>query len=227
MSALANGLSLTWCRVTIPWRGAPIVEAHCPDEVTPVGGVVAFSIGDLVVSSALVPGRSGMFAGSWSGLAVAGRGGWRKVLPAKGYVSPAGLLDAQIYADAARECGELPPVVMTPRVVGGFYVRAGMFDATAPRVASDVFELLEPGQDWWVNTSGVTTVGTRLPGVIAAPFDLLERDPSTGRTVIAADNPAAFIPGLTFVDPLQGSFTINTVVWTATSDKLTGEVWTL
>lgn len=225
MSSTANGLSLTSCRVTIPWRGVPIVEAQCSDEVTPVGGLVAFLLGDLAVSATLLPSRAGMFAGSWSGFAVAGRGGWRKALPAKGYTSPVGLLDAQIYGDAARESGELPPVVMAPRIVGGFYVRAGSFNGSA-RIASDVFELLEQGQDWWVTPAGITTVGTRAPGLITAPFDLLERDPATGRTAIATDEPAAFVPGLTFVDPLQGAFTINSIVWTSTTDKLTGEVWT-
>jgi hypothetical protein len=225
VTALANGEPLTLLRVTVPWRGAPIVEARSQLEVTPVGGVVSFMCGDLPISAALLPGRAGMFAGGWSGFAVAGRGGWRKTLPAKGYRSPAGLVDAQIYGDAALESGEPPPLVAAPRVVGGFYVRAGSF-LGQPCVASDVFSLLAPGQDWWVNPVGVAVVGTRLSGPVVAAFDLLENDPSAGRCVIATDAPAAFVPGLTFTDPQQGSFTINSVCWTSTAGKLRGEVWT-
>jgi hypothetical protein len=219
LTALANGQPLTGLRVTVPWRGAPIVEATAPEAVTPAGGVVSFLLGDLAVTATLVPGRSGEFSGSWSGLAVAGRGGWRKTIPAKGYRSPAGLLDVQIFADAARECGELPPVVSAPRNVGGFYVRR-------EGRASDAFGLLAPGQDWWINSAGVTIVGQRLPTLTAAPFDLLEWDPARGRVTIATDSPAAFAPGVTFADPLAGSFTVNSVVWTATAAKLRGEVWT-
>ncbi len=224
MTALANGQPLTMLRVTVPWRGPPMVECAAPEPVLPVGGVVSFVLGDLAVSASLI--NSGEFSGSWSALAAAGRGGWRKPLGAKGYRSPAGLLDAQIYADAARECGELPPVVASPRLVGGFYVRAGQWPDGSPALASDVFTLLAPGQDWWVNAAGVTVVGARVPSLTTAAFDLLDWSPALGRVSIATDSPAAFAPGVTFTDPLAGAFTVNSVVWTATASKLRGEVWT-
>ncbi len=219
--ALANGESLTWCRVTIPWSGVPIVEADCQNEVLPVGGLVTFTLEDLIVSSTLVPKRFGMFAGSWQGFAVGGRNGWGKYLPARGYRSPFGLLDSQLILDAAREAGELPPLVAVPYVVGGFFVRRGDLPA------SQVFSRLPAGFDWWIDPpTGVTRVSKRTPGVVTADFDLLEYNTRTGRILIATDSPGAFAPGCTFIDPSAGAFVVNAAVITSDADKLRVEVWT-
>lgn len=221
-TALVQGQAATWLEVTVPTRGPMLIRAKAPDDVTPVAGRVAFAIGDLTITVAsLVADRSGMFAGSWSGMALTGAGGWRAPISARGYRSPAGLPNVQILADAASEVGELPPVVSTPRSVGGFYVRQG------GEPASQVFcpTVIGP-DDWWVDENGITRVGTRTPGPITAEFALLDVDRKSGCIHLASESPAAFMPGRTFTDPLEGSFTVNAAVWTADGGKLRGEIWT-
>ncbi len=217
MTALANGVPLTYCRVTVPFVGRVTIEARAPEDVPAPSGGILFTVADLAITA--TPWRSGMFAGAWSCMARGGRGGWGKTLPSRSYVSPVGVVNAQIYADAAREVGELPPVVQFPQTVGQFYSR--------PRgPATRVFDLITGEQAWWVDPTGVTQIGFRPPGVVAAPFDLIEADRAQGRLIVATDNPAAFAPGLTMVDPLQGSFAINAVVWTSNGSRMRGEIWT-
>lgn len=220
MSAVANGKPLTFCRITIPWSGCPTLEAASQEEVTPASGLVTTLLGDLSLVATLLPARSGMFAGGWAGFGVGGRNGWGKYLPAKGYRSPFGVVDAQVFADAAREAGELPPVVQAPQPIGGGYVRRG------DRVASQVFAKLPGSQLWWVDpATGVTQVGLRPPRTVTAQFDLIANDTSRGRLTVATDSPAQFVPGATFIDPNAGAFVINAVVWTSTEIALRGEVW--
>lgn len=219
MSAIANGTGLTWCRVTIPWSGVPIIECDAPEEITPVAGLVTFVIEDLIVVATMV--RSGMFAGSWQGYGVAGKNGWGKQISAKGYTSPFGLLDSQIILDAARECGELPPIVQVPYIVGGFFIRR------ADLPASQVFSRLPPGTDWWVDPkTGITQAGVRVPAIATADFSLIDNNTRDGRLVIETDVPGAFQPGASFVDPLAGAFTVNAAVVTSNANKLKVEIWT-
>lgn len=220
MSALANGQALPWLRVTVGWSGRILVEAQAAEDVVPVGGVVTFTIGDLSVVATLSPGRFGMFAGSWSGRAIGGRNGWGKFRPAKGYQSPVGVLNIQVIQDAAREVGELPPVVQVPHVIGQFYERR------AELPASQVLAQRAAGTDWWVDELGITQVGIRPPLVTAVPFELIDYQREKGRASIATDNPAAFRPNTTFVDPMVGPMVVNSVVWTSDAGRLRGEVWT-
>lgn len=219
MSAVANGIGLTWCRVTIPWSGVPLVECDAPEPVVPVAGMVTFVVEDLIVVATMV--RSGEFAGSWQGYGLGGKGKWGTLLPSRAYRSPFGLLNSQIILDAARECGELPPVVTAPFIQGEFYLRRGDMPA------SQVFGKLPPGTDWWIDpATGVTRVGVRAPSVVAAEFDLMGNNTRQGRLTIATDKPAAFQPGASFVDPLSGAFTVNAVVWEIKGSSVRGEIWT-
>ncbi len=217
MTTLANGQQLTSLRLTVPNSGRIVVEATAGEPVTLVAGLLTFLLGDLSVVAS--PMRVGEFAGSWSCEAIGGRGGWGSIIPAKGYQSPIGIMNAQVFADAALACGEFPPVVQLPAFMPQFYERR-----RGP--AARVFDTLSGGQIWWVNGAGVAQVGFRPPTVITAPFDLIECDRGRGRLVIATDSPAAFAPGASFVDPMAGLFTINAVVWTSTAQSLRGEVWT-
>lgn len=217
MTTLANGQQLTSLRITVPNSGRMIVEAQAGEPITLVAGLLTFLLGDL--SCVAAPCRVGEFAGQWSCEAVGGRGGWGTTIPAKGYQSPIGVMNAQVFSDAALACGEFPPVVQLPQFLPQFYERR-----RGP--ASRVFATLSGGQIWWVDGAGVAQVGFRPPTVVAVPFDLLECDRSRGRLVIATDSPAVFMPGATFVDPMAGAFTVNAVVWTSTASALRGEVWT-
>jgi len=217
MTTLANGQQLTSLRLTLPYSGRILAEATAGEPIALVAGLLTFLLGDLSVVTS--PMRSGEFAGQWSAEAIGGRGGWGKVIPAKGYQSPIGVLNAQVFADAALTCGEFPPVVQVPQFLPQFYERR-----RGP--AARVFETLDGGQIWWIDGAGVAQVGFRPPTVVTAPFDLIECDKSRGRLVIATDSPAAFAPGATFIDPMAGPFTINAVVWTSNAQSLRGEVWT-
>ena len=173
----------------------------------------------MVVSATLVPDRSGMFSGSWQGQAVGGRNGWGKFGPAKGYQSPIGVMNVQVIQDAAREAGELPPVVQVPHVIGQFYERR------ADLTLAQVLDQRAPGATWWVDELGITQIGTRLPAIVVAPFELIDYKPGKGRLTVSTDNPSQFKPGAVFTDLFAGSFTVNTVVWTSTAASLRGEVW--
>lgn len=221
MSAVANAIALTWCRITVPWSGCALVEMQAPEPVLPVAGLVTVLMGDLSVSCALVPSRSGDFAGRWSGYAVAGRNGWDKPATAKGYASPFGVINAQVIQDAARDSGELPPVIATPLPMGPFYSRIG------GRPYSQVFAKLPAFTDWWVDpATGITQVAPRPPLTVALPFEIVNVANSAGRVTIATDNPAQFAPNATFIDPQAGVFTVNAAVWTSDGEKMRGEIWT-
>ncbi len=212
MTTLANGQQLTTLRLTVPSSGRILAEATAGEPVPLVAGLLTFVLGDLSVVAA--PMRVGEFAGSWACSAIGGRGGW-----AKGYQSPIGIMNAQVFSDAALAVGEFPPVVQVPQFMPHFYERR-----RGP--AARVFDTLTGDQIWWVNGAGVAQVGFRQPAVVTAPFDLLECDRSRGRLVIATDSPAQFAPGATFVDPMAGAFTINAVVWESNVNTFRGEVWT-
>lgn len=216
MTTLANGQPLTSLRVTVPKSGRMLVEATAGEPVPLAAGLLTFLLGDLSVIAS--PMRHGEFAGSWACEAIGGRGGWGKTIPAKGYQSPIGVMNAQVFADAALAVGEFPPVVQVPQFLPQFYERR-----RGP--AAWVFRELSDGQLWWVDGAGVAQVGYRVPAIVTAPFDLIECDRSRGRLVVATDSPAQFAPGATFVDPLAGAFTVNAAVWTSNVGSLRGEIW--
>ncbi len=217
MTTLANGQQLTSLRLTVPNSGRILAEAIAGEPIPLVAGLLTFQLADL--SALASPMRVGTFAGGWSCSAIGGRGGWGAIIPAKGYQSPIGVMNAQVFSDAALACGEFPPVVQVPQFLPQFYERR-----RGP--AARVFDTLSDGRIWWVNGAGVVQVGFRPPTVVTAPFDLIECDRSRGRLVIATDNPAQFAPGATFTDPMAGTFTVNAVVWISTASSLRGEVWT-
>lgn len=219
MTTLANGQQLTSLRLTLPYSGRILAEATAAEPIALVAGLLTFLLGDLSVIAKPMPGRVGEFAGSWECEAIGGRGGWGSVIPAKGYQSPIGVLNTQVFADAALACGELPPIVQVPQFLPQFYERR-----RGP--AARVFDTLSGNQVWWVDGAGVAQVGFRPPTVVTAPFDLIECSRARGRLVIATDSPAAFAPGATFVDPLNGAFTINAAVWISNANSFRGELWT-
>jgi hypothetical protein len=219
VSLTANGVPLTSAVVTWPWCGPMVVEMVAPDPVVPVANRVTVIMGNLTIICSLIPERSGEFAGEWRGLAVSGAAGWRRILPAKGYRSPVGVVDMQVIADAATSAGETMAPGATPRPVGQFYTRRGDLPA------SQVFELLTPSQTWWVAPTGVTFYGTRPESVTTAEFVLENYNPARGKACIESDEPGSFAPGVTFTDPMAGSFRVNSSVWYATADKLRGDVW--
>jgi hypothetical protein len=218
VTALLNGVPCPWLRLTVGWSGRILVEAEGAEDILAPGGLVTAIVGDLSVVATLVPGRFGMFAGSWSGQAIGGRGGWGKSGPAKGYTSPVGVLNTQVIQDAAREAGELPPVVQVPHVIGQFYERRGELPL------SQVLNQRAAGTDWWVDELGITQVGYRLPSIVVAPFEL-DYQPQRGRAIVSTDNPAAFRPGAVFTDLFVGPLTVNSVVWTSTPNSLRGSIW--
>jgi hypothetical protein len=131
------------------------------------------------------------------------------------------VLNTQVILDAARECGELPPVVAVPYVLGPSYTRIG------GRPASQVFDRRAPFTDWWVDlATGVTQVGPRPPLTVAAPFEIMNIDHASGKLTIATDNPLQFVPNATFIDPQSGVFTVNAAVWESDQNRFRGEVWT-
>lgn len=217
-TALVQTQAATSLEVTVGMRGPVLVRATAPDPVSPVGGRVLFTIGDMTLVTTLVPNRSGMFAGSWAGMAVTGANGWGSPVSAKGYRSKLGLLNTQIVNDAALAVGE-QVVVQSPKVLGGFYTRR------ADLLASQVLSPRVIGAaDWWVDGQGITQIGTRLPGLVTAEFALMGFDRAAGKLDIASESPAAFMPGKTVVTS-EGEFTINCARWTANGGQLRGELW--
>lgn len=222
MTAIANGTMLSSCRIVVPKRGAMVIDMVAPELVISPTGAVILAFLDMTISCTLIENRFGQFSGQWYGRAVSGRAGWRKSLPAKGYRSLAGLVSTQIFTDSALSCGELPPVVAVPQILGGFYVRE-------EGLASNVFQLLSSELDWWIPSSGITQVGLRKNPVPAiAQIEIIQGERNRGRLIVATDSPSEFVPGVSFLDPLSETLQeIDLVSWIYTADGARGEIWTV
>lgn len=215
MTGLAsiNGYHAAQCVMTIGATGIPFVDVEITEE-TVFPDVCTVVLGGLTLIG--YPQRQGAWQGRTQARVVAGRGGWSRVIPPRGYGSPSGVMLAQVIGDAARTVGETVGVVPSVNV-GSHYLRV-----EGPAAA--VLDLCAP-LDWWVDLSGVLQVGTRTGGVSSAPFELIDWDQWTRRAVIGCEDNSRVLPGATLVSSSAGTITVNTVRWSIGTGTLRGEIW--
>lgn len=213
--ATINSSSLTDAVLTVPRNGAWLFDGVTAEPVEISVGPVTLTLGDIVLSGNVT--RTATFTGARNFRAVGGKSGWTATVQPRGYSSSAGLQLAPLLQDAAREAGELLGPV-PPSTPGVAYTRR-----LGP--ASQVFALLPAGTEWWVDYLGVTQVGTRTPGLAVSAIQVQDYDGELGVARFSTDNPSAFIPGKSMVDPIIGTRVINAIIWRVTEGKLRGEAW--
>lgn len=204
-----NGSRWTTGRITFPRYGvwtAEVVLANS-EPISPAAGGCAIKIGNLALKGTVIPGRMASFAGARSVLIVGGYGGWRKVLPPRGYSHSSGLMLSTVVNDAARECGE-KMVVTGDLPIGAAYARrGGRPEDVAERVLRDVL-----GGKWWVDTDGTTRNAERASTPIKSAFTVEKWSGSRGRFLIATEAYEDWMPGRTFSAPtVTTTQTISTV----------------
>lgn len=188
--ATLNGERVLTGSVMLPRVGAWVGDVSLALSAT-VASSVVLTFGTLSLVGTIV--RAGTYGGSRAYRIVGGAGGWSKALQARSYVNAGGVTSAMVLGDAAREVGETVSIA-APEYLGTSYVRlAG--------AASRVLAAIAP--DWWVDTKGVTQVGTPRDGsMIASESTLTAMDGAAGIIEIATEDEAAWMPGRTFINPL-------------------------
>lgn len=185
-----NGERVLTGSVTIPRVGAWVADVSLALSAT-VATSVVLTFGTMSLVGSVI--RAGTYGGSRAYRLVGGAGGWRKHLQARSYVNAGGVSSSLVIGDAARETGETVAVT-APSMLGSSYVRlAG--------AASRVLAAIEP--NWWVDSKGVTQVGTaRDTSTIASESVLTAMDGGAGIIEIATEDESQWMPGRYFVNPL-------------------------
>ncbi len=182
-----NGLTVVSGSVTIPLVGAWVADVvlPTPEDIT---DTVVLTVGDLELHGTVFR-TSNAFAGSKSARIVGGAGGWRKVLPRKGYSQIVGLMASLVLQDAARECGETI-VVDADRQLGGSWAReTGKAERTLRLIL---------GGEWWIDPAGVTQTKVRDSSLIGSVFTVAAWSGGKGHFEIATESYADWQPGRTF-----------------------------
>lgn len=207
-TATLNGNAVLSCRVNLPKWGAwyADVEIGGADALT---GAATLVLGDLTLVGTILSG------GVWQSRAryriVGGRGGWGKTIKGASYSNDAGLPYAKLLADAALACKETLGVAPVG-VAGASYVRP------EGRAALVLEQLFPAG--WYVDETGVTQIGARLPSVYLGKAVRFERDIACGMVSLAAEDVASLLPGCVVDD-----ITAIDVEHTLENDKLRTTVW--
>lgn len=161
--------------------------------IADITGRVTLTVGNLSLVGSIV--RAGTYAGSRTYRLVGGAGGWRQDMPARSYVRSAGVPASMVLGDIATECGETIADAPTT-ILGTSFVRlAGMASRTLASLAPR----------WYVDTQGVTRVGSRPSSPIRSEFVPTNRNGGAGVVEVATEDPAAWMPGRTFTSPLLSS----------------------
>lgn len=213
-SILLNNARVTSVTVKTPFYGAwsADVTMAAADEIVDTQKrpttAVTLVIGDLTLRGTIV--RQAVYGGARSIWIVAGAGGWRNVIAAKGYAQSSGIKLSTVLNDAARAAGE-SIVIGTDRTIGTSYARE---KAAAERVLA-----LETAGAWWIDTSGVTQLAARTSTLVVAPFTVVKHLGGAGQFEIATDTPSQWQPGRTFTAPqTPGTHTISSVTLDASND---------
>ena len=202
-----NGFRAISGTVSIPQWGpwsADIVLATSD----PLVAQATVTIGDLTLSGTII--RMASFAGSRSARVVAGGGGWRKIIPGKGYAHDAGVKLSSVLNDAAREAGEQISVA-DDRSIGASYTRKKGQAGRALRLLI--------GSQWWIDPHGVTQTKVRDATPISSAFTVVGWSGGKGRFEIATEKYSDWMPGRTFTAPtVKTPQTISSVTLTADND---------
>lgn len=214
-----NAHRVRLARLTIPRVGAWLVDAWTDDEITPeeLAEPLTLYVAGTPMVGALVRGET--WQGSTRLRIVGGKGGWRSRLPARWYVSDAGVRPSQVAQDAARECGEtISQGVASDAPLGAWYARQAW---SASRT------LAQLGLPWRILEDGTTSLQGWPVSAIGSSFDVVAYDAARCIVELATDAPADWRPGRTFTNPRLplGAFAISDVVVTMEPGKLRVQAW--
>lgn len=208
--ASLNGTPVTRARVVQPYTGIWHADVWL-DHVADTTGSQTLVVGPWTGTCAVT--RAVDFAGQRMVRLVGGAGGWSQVPSTPVFWAAAQL--STILNDVAGTVGETINLA-TDRTVTPFYV----LDGATP--ASTVLQDL-CGAGWWMDSSGVTQVGTRASPTIASPFTLRDVDGPPGIYHVDTEYLADWVPGATFSGP-TGSGTVSRITYLLEAGKLTTEV---
>lgn len=189
-----NGVRCVRARLLLPWRGAWILDL----DVDPDGAVSASSvpsgaatvtIGDSITLKGTVdPKAAGRWASGVQLRVVAGGGGWDQDVAAEDFQNPSGVSSTTVQHATAALVGE---TVHDPSPIS-----LGLRWERLTGPASLIFT--NPDRDWYVDTAGVTQVGTWPVASPDATVEVLEFDPLQQRATLSAD--ALILPGTVLSD---------------------------
>jgi hypothetical protein len=184
------GLTIHRATLTIPRIGLATAEVHTTTADEVLEGTVTLALGSLELVMAIEAGDTYRQRGHYR--LVAGRGGWRKTIPARAYNNPLEVKLSTVLRDAAVACGEtIGPFV--ERRIGPGYVRP-----EGP--ASHALTTLVP--EWYVDEAGVTQVGVRPLAPSDLEFTVLDDLPAQESRVLGVEpeSLALVMPGLQLED---------------------------
>ena len=185
-AALLSGQNVKHAEIHVPASGLwhlDVALADAPDLGTPTR---QFTFGGLTLECAVL--RSINFAGERGLRLVAGKGGWRTVIPPRQYATSANVSLSIVINDAASAVGEPTPVIAGDQPLGNGYVRS-----QGPAVR--VLDLLP---FWYADFTGTVQNAARVATPITSTFTLMNVDRAAGKVEIATDNLADWTPGRTF-----------------------------
>jgi len=204
--ATLNGIDIVSGSLAIPLVGMWTADVSIATD-DPETGPCTIVLGNLTLHGTVY--RADPFAGQTRARVVGGAAGWRKKLPAKPYGNPSGVNLSMVLNDVARECGE---TVSLPNdtSVGPFYARPN-------DLASFTLRTFCPA--WYVDTAGVTQIGSWPTVTVASTFTAINQSPDEGVIEIATEDYASWLPGASFSsDTLDGTFQSYGSIYTFGSD---------
>lgn len=213
-----NGIAATRLRLVVPHSGVWQAEV---DFVEPpnLAGPVALVIDGVSWLGTVALEQSGTYATRSRLTIIGGRGGWRTTLPPRHEHSDAGILRSRIAQQTALECGET--IVLSPEADASGPLGVDFVRRAGP--ASRVLDVLFPALPWYVDASGVTQVGTRLPRDVSSVVRILRAPPGEGRAELGVDSVLDALPGCSFVDPRFESivpFEVHDLEYVIDSEKV-------
>lgn len=183
--ATLNGSRVTSARLSLPAWGRWQAEVSVDGEVA-LDGAVTLVLADLTLKGTILSG--GPFNGRSFYRVVAGGGGWGRELKSESYANDAGVKLSTVLGDAASAVGEhLAPISATRRVGPAFVRPQGP--------AAQVLEQLAEGA-WYIDESGVTTLGRRPPVPLAVKVTIESVDRDRRVVRLATDTIASILPGV-------------------------------
>lgn len=197
MTATLNGQRVTSVRIEHPYRGAWFADVRVDTgTIGTVGtsGPATLTVGDTVVMVGKIDPRSSGTFGPTASVRVVGGLGWDKTVQALHFHNDNGVSSTMVYAATASPIGEVI-VDAAPVVLGLDYVRSA---GAASRVFGD--------RIWWVDVSGVTHTGERLPATLDKLAVLTGWDPVSQRAELACES--LVIPGTILTDSRIGASVI-------------------
>lgn len=214
-----NAHRIRLARLTVPRIGAWLADAWTDDEIpdAELAKPVTLTVAGLSLVGSLVRGET--WQGSTRVRLVGGKGGWRRRLPARWYVSDAGVRASQVAADVATECGEtISQGLASDPPLGAWYARQAW---SASRT------LAQLGCPWRVLDDGTTSLQAWPVSRIGTTFDLTAYDAARCIVELATDTPSDWRPGRVFSYPRlpDGDFAISDVVMTVEPGKLRVQAW--